>query len=84
MAVTEPGYVAKILRVDLTSGRLSEETVGEEKLLQYPGGFCLGARYLYDEVPNHVQWMQPENRFFLGGGPLSGTVIGGSVLRMGP
>ncbi len=33
---------------------------------------------IFDEVPPGVAWNDPENRLFLGSGPLSGTRIGGS------
>ncbi|MFH1122142.1 MAG: aldehyde ferredoxin oxidoreductase C-terminal domain-containing protein, partial [Pseudomonadota bacterium] len=37
-----------------------------------------GIRLLYDEVPPGVAWSDPQNRLFLGSGPLGGTKIGGS------
>jgi len=49
-----------------------------EEMRSYLGGTALGLRYLYDEVGPNVKWSDPENRFFLGAGPLNGTAIGGS------
>lgn len=62
MSFRQPGYAGKLLRVDLTSGRITEETPDELTLRKYPGGTALAAKYLYDEVPAGVQWSDPENR----------------------
>ena len=48
---TANGYAGKILRVDLTNERLSEETLDEATLRKWVGGVGFGAKYLYDEVP---------------------------------
>jgi aldehyde:ferredoxin oxidoreductase len=71
-------YEGKALRVDLTSGRVSEEKIEEAILRGYLGGTGLGARYLYDEVPPNVAWNDPENRLILAAGPLSGTRMAGA------
>lgn len=82
------GYIGKMLRVDLTHERISEETLDRDTLRQYVGGAALGAKYLYDEVPATVKWSDPENRIMFFSGPLSGTRIGGtgifSVISKGP
>ncbi|MBN1849586.1 MAG: hypothetical protein JW932_13490 [Deltaproteobacteria bacterium] len=68
----------KILRVDLSSGNISTERLDEKILQDYVGGACLGIRIIYDEVPPDVAWSDPENRLFLGTGPLGGTLMEGS------
>jgi aldehyde:ferredoxin oxidoreductase len=73
-----PSLNGRILRVDLGSGRLEGDDAYMEKMRSYLGGTALGLRYLYDEVGPDVEWSDPENRFFLGAGPLNGTAIGGS------
>jgi aldehyde:ferredoxin oxidoreductase len=82
------GYMGKILRVDLTSERLSEESPDIETLRKYIGGTGLGTKYLYEEVPPGVKWSDAENRIMFMTGPLSGTRIGGSgifsVISKGP
>ena len=70
MALTSGGYTGKMLRVDLTSGKISEERLDDATLRKYPSGTCLGAKILYDEVPPGVGWSDPRNRLFLGSGPL--------------
>ena len=72
------GYAGKILRVDLSDGSTSEEELDEVTLRKYIGGTCLGAKYLYDEVPPEVSWADPENRLIIASGPLGGTRVGGS------
>lgn len=72
------GYAGKILRVDLSKGRLEPENLDEATLRKYVGGATLGIKYIYDEVPPGVEWSAPENRLFLGSGPLGGTRVGGS------
>ncbi|MDO8637753.1 MAG: aldehyde ferredoxin oxidoreductase N-terminal domain-containing protein, partial [Dehalococcoidia bacterium] len=72
------GYAGKILRVDLSSGKISSETLDEATCRNYLGGTGLGAKILYDEVPPGVNWDAPANRLIMASGPLGGTRIGGS------
>lgn len=80
MFVTQqiPSLNGRILRADLTSGKLTDDDTYLDKMRLYVGGTALGMRYLYDEVGPEVKWSDPDNRFFLGAGPLNGTAIGGS------
>ncbi len=72
------GYAGKILRVDLTNERITEEVLDEATLRKWVGGVGFGAKYLYDEVPPGVQWNDPANRIIIASGPLGGTMVGGS------
>lgn len=72
------GYAGKLLRVDLTSGRMTEEALDGGILRKYLGGTGLGIKLLYDEVPPNVQWSDPENRVIIATGPLTGTSVGGT------
>ena len=82
------GYMGKILRVDLSRERISEEVPDEATLRKYIGGTGLGVKYLYAEVPPVVAWNDPENRIMFMAGPFSGTRVGGSgifsVVSKGP
>jgi aldehyde:ferredoxin oxidoreductase len=71
------GYAGKILRVDLSNLRISEEFPGEEVLRKWVGGAGLGAMYLYDEVNPDSDCFDPENRLIFTTGPLAGTRIPG-------
>jgi aldehyde:ferredoxin oxidoreductase len=84
----EGGYMKKLLRVDLSTGVIKEEELGEERIEKYIGGTGIGAKYLYDEVPPGVKWQDPANRLIFFSGPLGATRISGtgtfSVLTKGP
>ncbi|MEW6334530.1 MAG: aldehyde ferredoxin oxidoreductase N-terminal domain-containing protein, partial [Thermodesulfobacteriota bacterium] len=72
------GYAGRILRVDLTGGRVTEEVLDEATLRKWIGGVGLGAKVLYEEVPPGVQWNDPSNRLIVASGPLGGTLVGGA------
>ena len=72
------GYNGTIMRVDLTEGKNTIELLDKDILRKYIGGATLGIKYLYDEVSPGTEWSDPENRLFLGSGPLGGTRVGGS------
>lgn len=66
------GYAGKLLRVDLTNERITEENIDEETARKYLGGTGIGAKYLYDEVPAGVEWSNEGNRLIMATGPLGG------------
>ena len=70
-------YTTKVLRVDLSTRRIWSEEISALDLRRYIGGYALGAKYLYDEVPARVGWSHPENRLMFLGGVLAGTLIPG-------
>jgi len=82
------GIMGRIVRVDLTSERLSVEPLTASVARQWIGGTGLGARTLYDEVPAGVEWDDPENRLIIAAGPLAGTKVHGagtySAVTKGP
>jgi len=72
------GYVQKILRVDLSAGETSVESLDPELLKEYIGGTGLGMRLLYDEIQGGLDPYAPENRLIVMTGPLTGTLVPGS------
>ncbi len=72
------GYAGKTLRINLTEGEITEEVYDEEFLRKYIGGTALGVKLLYDEVPRDIEYDDPRNMYFIGTGPINGTVVGGS------
>ena len=50
------GYVGKMLRVDLSSSKISVEELAPSFVEKWVGGVGFGAKYLYDEVPPGVGW----------------------------
>lgn len=71
------GYVGKLLRVDLTEGKIKEESLFDvfppAILRKYVGCFGLGLRLLYDELPLGVRPTDPENLLIFMTGPLTGV-----------
>jgi len=48
------GYAGKLLRVDMTSVKLSDTIFNEKILKSYIGGTGIGSKILYDEVPPEI------------------------------
>jgi aldehyde:ferredoxin oxidoreductase len=71
------GSTGKVLRVDMTQGKLWDESLDEAKLQKYLGGAGLGITYLMEEVDPKTDWSDPKNIFFLGSGILGGSRIPG-------
>jgi len=67
------GYMGTILRVDLTTGEVTQQSFSEETLRSYIGGSGLGARILYDETTPDTDPLGPDNRLIFLTGPLVGT-----------
>ena len=66
------GWVGKILRVDLTTGKIS--TVPTSNYVpKFIGGRGVGAKIIWDEVSPKVGAFDPENRLTFMTGPLAGT-----------
>ena len=56
------GFAGKILRVNLTTGKVWTDQPSERDYREYLGGVGLGAKIIYEEVPPEVGWDHPENR----------------------
>ena len=66
------GWAGKVLRVDLSTGRIwTEDTV--ERYKDYLGGTGIGYKVMWDEVPAGTKPYDPENRIIYAVGPLAGT-----------
>src|SRR3972149_5125011 len=63
----------KILRVDLSRGKVSTETVPEKIAADFVGGRGYGVRYLYDEIAPGTDSLGEENKLIMLNGPLAGT-----------
>ncbi len=72
------GWTGTILRVNLTSGEVTRETLNEKLAHQYIGGRGLNLKYLYDETKAGIDPLGPDNKLIFGVGPACGTVIPGS------
>lgn len=66
------GWAGKVLRVDLSTGRIrTESTIDHYK--DYLGGTGIGYKVMWDEVPAGTKPYDPENRIVFAAGPLAGT-----------
>ena len=72
------GYGGNILRVNLTTGKITKEPTSPELARDYIGGRGFGAYLLYKEVPHGADPLGPENKLFISSGPMSGTLIVGA------
>jgi len=70
---SQGGWVGKILRVDLTTRKISE-TSTFDYVPKFLGGRGLGAKICWDEVLPEVGAFDPENRIVFATGPLQGTL----------
>ena len=67
------GYIGKILFVDLSTGKITEETPDESLYRDFVGGYGVGARILYSRQRGGVDPLGPENTLGVMTGPLTGT-----------
>ena len=67
------GLMGKILRVDLTAGKISEETISEELARKFLGGRGIASKILFDEVDPGIDPLGPENKLVFMSGLLTGT-----------
>jgi aldehyde:ferredoxin oxidoreductase len=67
--------MGKILRVDLTRQKFSEEDLKEEYAEMFIGGRGLAAKILFDELRAGVDPLGPDNKIIIARGPLTGTAM---------
>ena len=74
------GYLGKILKVDLTSGKIREDGLPPVDVLKkYIGCWGLGLQYLYDMVPPGINATDAENPMIFMTGPLTGLKLPGAT-----
>jgi len=78
MSIPTHGYAGKMLRVNLTYGKMSKIIFDSNTLKKYVGGSGIGVKILYDEVPPDVDWSDPDNKLIIASGPLGGTPFPGT------
>jgi len=72
------GWFGKALRVNLRSGVITEEEIGQQALAGWIGGRGLGVRYVAREVPANCNPLGEKNKLIFTSGPLTGTGVPGS------
>lgn len=68
------GYMGKLLFVDLTKGKITEESIPESVYRDFIGGIGLGARILYERMKPGAEPMGPDNMLGFVTGPCTGTL----------
>lgn len=76
-ALAEKGYTGKMLNVNLTTGEITVEQPDDSLYRQYLGGYGIGARMLWDRVPQGADPLGPENMLGMFPGLLTGTPLFG-------
>jgi aldehyde:ferredoxin oxidoreductase len=69
------GFWGRVLRVDLTEGRVSDEPVSPETTRKYLGGSGLAAHFLTSETGPGTDPLGPSNLLAFTTGPLVGTKV---------
>ncbi len=67
------GWTGKILRIDLTSGKISEEATDPAVARLYIGARGMGTRYYFNEVDPGLDPFSPDNKLIFAPGPFTGT-----------
>jgi aldehyde:ferredoxin oxidoreductase len=69
------GYAGKILRVDLSKGRVETQALDENLAKKFIGGSGVAAKILYDETGPETDPLGPENRLIFMTGPFAATPV---------
>jgi aldehyde:ferredoxin oxidoreductase len=72
------GYGGSILRVNLSTGKITKEPTPADLARDFIGGRGFGLYFLFKEVPKGADPLGPENKLILSPGPLSGLMIPGA------
>ncbi|MEN3190198.1 MAG: aldehyde ferredoxin oxidoreductase family protein [Atribacterota bacterium] len=82
------GFQGKILRVNLTSGKIMVEDLNEDWAKKFIGGRGYGTKIMYEEVDPKVDPLSEKNKVIIATGPLGGTLAPSSgrtmVITKGP
>lgn len=68
------GWAGTILRVDLSTNKITKQPFPEEWKEKFLGGRNLNSKILFDEVPPGANPLGPENKLIIGTGPLTGVL----------
>jgi len=67
------GYIGKLLRVNLDSGKITKEPLNEKNAHDYVGARGLGTKYFCDECDPRCDALGHDNKLIFMTGPLTGT-----------
>ncbi|HME52119.1 MAG TPA: aldehyde ferredoxin oxidoreductase family protein [Candidatus Lokiarchaeia archaeon] len=66
---------SKLLRIDVTSGKIVDESIPDAAMENYIGGRGLGVKYICDEVDPTIDPLSTENKLVFATGPMTGTMV---------
>ncbi len=67
-------WARKVLRVNLSKGKCSEEPLNMDWAMKYLGQRGLATKYLVEEIDPKVDALSPDNKLIMATGPLTGTM----------
>lgn len=73
------GYMGKILRVNLTDKKITEDSIDPKIARKFIGGRGLGINILFNELKPGIDPLGPENKLIIATGVLTGVPIPGSA-----
>ncbi|MEW6441426.1 MAG: aldehyde ferredoxin oxidoreductase family protein [bacterium] len=69
------GYMGKILRVNLSDGKITRQDVDPQMAQSYIGGAGFATQLIFEEVPAKCDPLGPDNRLVFMTGPVTGTAF---------
>jgi len=70
--------MGKILRVNLSKGKITEEALDEDVARKFIGGKGLSAKILFDELKPGIDPLGPENKLVVAAGPVGAIPFSGN------
>ena len=67
------GWMGKVIRVNLTDGKITKEPLEEELAHKYVGGRGFTIKHVYDELKPGIDPLGVENKLIFAPGPACGT-----------
>jgi aldehyde:ferredoxin oxidoreductase len=67
------GYAGRILRIDLTKNKVKVQPTEKRLIAGFLGGRGFNSKRVYDEIPETVEPLSPQNKLIFATGPLVGT-----------
>src|SRR5271157_238316 len=69
------GYTGKVARINLATGDIKREEISEEFCRNWIGGYGMGIKVVWDEVPAGCDPLSPDNVLVFNIGPFPGTIL---------
>jgi aldehyde:ferredoxin oxidoreductase len=75
---TLKGYMGRILRVNLSTGKIAAEPLQDEVARKFIGGRGLSAKILFDELKPGIDPLGPDNKLVIAAGPMGAIPFSGN------